>query len=429
MLVEQFRPYRLDDIVGQDRAKRLIGSWLRTGRMPRSILISGETSAAKTTLARILARSMLCDEPDNGNCCGECKACKSFDDDTHPDYVEMNAAKDRGINDMRSLAQKVAIRPLLGKAKIIVLDEAHQITQPGWEAMLKTLEEPPPHVRYIVLTTEPKKIKQTILDRCSRVPLPSLTVDECVELLVKVSKKTGLGKAGLEKSHLKRIAKAAKGRPRKALHALEQVYTMVLDANDAGQTVSDSVVNTFIEDVAVTNVENLAGAIMRGILGGKPGGALKRSQDAWAEADELLSLLTEMMRQAMLLSTSPKLVDPYYEDLKEIDIFAFANPKSEHHLEMRKTILDAYACFVQCRVQTSGYSVPVHEVIGEPIARAALMCQNFMKSTKGTVKKAPPPAEAEPAETPEASNGTEAKEGGKVLRRKNKRAPAARLPS
>jgi len=443
MLTEAFRPYSIDDLFGQARAKKLIGSWLRTGRMPRTILISGETSAGKTTLARIMGRSRLCSAPDKGNACGECDACKSFDDETHPDYIEMNAASERGINDMRQLAQKVSIRPLLGKSKIIVLDEAHQITQPGWQAMLKTLEEPPAHVVFIILTTDPQKIKATILDRCSRVTLQGVTVEECTELLLKVSKEKGLGKAGLEKKHLVKIAKVSKGRPRKALHALEQVYTMVLDATDAGQTIDTAVVNTFIEQIAVTDVETLAAGVARSVLEGKTGGALGRAQDAWAESDQLLTLVTEIMRQAMFLSSSPKLMDRYYANvLPECKIFSFTGSDNDHHLEARRAVLDAYSCFTRLRIDTSNYTVPVSEVIGEAISRAALVCQVFLKEDrrdgspvpkkKRRPEAAPAVAEApkvavassEPAAIPK--NGTSASKG--KVKKKKKRTSAARLP-
>lgn len=381
MLTEAYRPYHLNDVIGQDRTKKLVGSWLRTGRIPRSVLISGELSTGKTTTARIIARAALCAEPKDGNACGACKACKSFDQGTHPDYMELDAAQDRGIDAMRGLASKIPMRPMFGKKKIVVLDECHQITPPGWQALLKTLEEPPAHALFLLLTTNPEKIPNTIVSRCSAVKLMAVTVEECTELLIGVAQKKGLAKAGLNKEHLVRIAKVSGAHPRNALHALEQVYTMVLDAQQAGQSIDNAVVNGFIQQVAVADVEMLAAGIVRSILEGKPGGALKRAEDARGEADQLLIKVTEMMRQAMLLSTNPKLVDPYYNDVfKELSIFSMTAASHPMHLEARQVILDVYAGFTNLRIMCSTHMVPVGEVIGEPIARGSLLCQRFQKT-------------------------------------------------
>ena len=390
MLTEAYRPYHLDDIIGQDKTKRVVGSWLRTGRIPRSILIAGSTSSGKTTSARIIGRAALCAEPKNGTACGECRACKSFDAGNHPDYIEIDAASDRGIDAIRTLTQRVTMLPMFGKKKVVILDEAHQLTPQAWQAMLKTLEEPPLHVVFMILTTNPEKLPQTIIGRCSALKLQAVSVEECTELLVSVAQKKGLAKAGLMKEHLVRIAKVTGSHPRNALHALEQVYTMVLDAQQAGQTIDTAVVNGFIQQVSVADVETIAGAIIRGVLEGKPGGALKRAEDARAEADILLAKLTEMMRQAMLLSTNPKLMDAYYKDVFDnLGLFAFTAASHPLHIEARQVVLDAYACFTRLRIETSNHQVPVGEVIGEPIARASLLCQKFIKkATPAEDKKA-----------------------------------------
>jgi len=383
MLTEQYRPYFVADLIGQDKAKKTVGSWLRTGRIPRCILLAGEFSAGKTTLARIIARTALCVEVKEGNACGKCRACVAFDNGTHQDYIEMNSASDRGIDAMRHVAAKMQMRPLLGQKRVLVLDEAHGITKPGWGAMLKPMEEPPQHVVIMVVTTNPEQIPATNLSRCSQVKLGNISHEECAELLLEVAKKTGLGKAGLKKSHLLKIAKVTHGHPRNALHALDQVYTMVLDAKEAGQTVDTAVVNGFIQDVAVADVETVAAAIVRGIVEGKPGGALKRAEDCWAQADLLLTKVTEMLRQGMLRSTNPKLMDPYYEEVfADRVIFGFTGANSPAHMEARMALLEAYSCFTSLRIQTSNYAVPVAEVIGEAIARSSMICQAFLKSQR-----------------------------------------------
>jgi DNA polymerase III subunit gamma/tau len=372
MLTESYRPYKLDDIVGQEKAKKTIGSWIRTGRLPRSILITGALSVGKTTSARIIGRSVLCSEPENGNACGKCRNCKSFDAETHPDYIEVDAASDRGIDAMRTLTQRLAMMPLQGKKKVIVLDECHAVTPQAFQAMLKTLEEPPAHCVIMLVTTNPEKLPATIVSRCSKLQLTNVSVEDCTELLLRIVKDKKLAESGISDKHLRKIATATGAHPRNALHALDQVYTMVLDADQAGQSVDTALVNSFIQQVAVSDVDSAALAIARGVLEGKPGGAMKRAEDMRSESDILLTKVSGFMRQAMMFTVNSKLMDPYYKEaLAELPILA---PESRH------VILDAYEVFTKLRIECSNHMVPVGEVLDAAIARSALICQKFLKS-------------------------------------------------
>jgi DNA polymerase III subunit gamma/tau len=391
MLTEAYRPYKVEDLVGQEKAKKTIGAWIRTGRIPRSILITGAYSAGKTTSARIVGRSTLCQSPRDGSACGECKSCKAFDSDTHPDYIEIDAASDRGIDAMRTLTQRLAMMPLYGKKKVVVLDECHMITGPAFQAMLKTLEEPPLHCVLMLVTTNPEKLPATIISRCSKLQLMNVSPDECTELLLRIAKDKGLTTKGISEKHLKKIALVTGSHPRNALHALDQIYTMVLDAGEAGQTIDAALINGFIQQVAVSDVDSAALAITRSVLEGKPGGAMKRADDMRAEADILLTKINHFMRQAMLTSISAKLADPYYtEHLADLAIFGV--PESKH------TVLEAYEVFTRLRIECSNHSVPVSEVLDAAIARAALTCQKLIKGqpqvsseVKVTKKETPEP--------------------------------------
>lgn len=796
MLTEAYRPYKLTDIVGQEKAKKVMGSWIRTGRVPRSILITGAFSAGKTTLSRILGRSVLCAKPDEGNACGECKACKSFDAENHPDYIEIDAASDRGIDAMRTLTQRLSMLPLMGKKKVVVLDECfpgetlvmvdhhtalpikqivenesithvlsydldskaivkkritgrfarpyegkmafvtagghtlrataqhklfvvgrgyipmseiqvgdklisydgefsakracpycecliplsdfskhlmrehrkesghadytnsragvprseetkektsksmtsflqteegqqhlarmsvarrgeknpvfrymtpsevsamlgqesrkrwaslsederseqvqrfirapqhrhlpnkkesfiidlnvtglkyvgdgslfmtlpmadgssvkknpdfvykeggkvtkvvevmdfeywhtreeaasivegyakvgypclvvdaariesdpvsvhgeveafvnnhyvtveacgvnvhqssrgkyvydlevegthnffavpgkpkagkeavvkysiyangmgqpilssncHMITGPAFQAMLKTLEEPPAHVVIVLVTTNPEKLPATIVSRCSKLSLMNVSVEECTALLMKIAKDKGLQAKGISDKHLKKIAVVTGAHPRNALHALDQIYTMAMDADQAGQSVDAVLINGFIQQVAISDVESAGMAITRSVLDGKPGGAMKRADDLRAEADVLLTKVCAFMRQAMLFSVSPKLMDPYYQEhLSDMKIFGY--PDAKH------TVLDAFDVFTKLRIECSNHTVPVGDVLDAAIARAALICQKFIKAQNQEPKDAPVAKEAAKpaAESPE----------------------------
>jgi DNA polymerase-3 subunit gamma/tau len=375
MMTEAYRPYKIADIIGQEKAKKTLGAWIRTGRIPRSILISGGFSAGKTTSARIIGRSLLCDKPDEGAACGSCTSCKAFDNDTHSDYIEVDAASDRGIDAMKSLTQRLCMMPLRGKRKVVVLDECHQITPAAFQAMLKTLEEPPEHCVIMLVTTNPEKLPATILSRCSKLTLVNVSVEECTELLLRIAKDKGLAEKGITEKHLKKIAVVTGAHPRNALHALDQVFTMVLDADQSGQEVDTALVNSFIAQVAVTDVDTAALAITKLVLDGKPGGAMKRAEDLRAEADILLTKTLSFMRQAMMFTVNPKLMDPYYKDYL-VDIPILAIPGN------RRAVLEAYETFVALRISCSNHLVPVGEVIDATIARAALICQEFLKANK-----------------------------------------------
>lgn len=379
MLTEAYRPYTLNDMVGQESAKKVIGAWIRTGRVPRTILITGERSSGKTTSARIIGRSVLCKEPVNGACCGKCASCKAVDSETHPDFIEADAAKERGIDAMRELAQRMAMMPLFGKRKVLVLDECHAITKPAFQALLKTLEEPPAHVVVMLVTTNPELLPPTITSRCSKLQLASVSVEECTELLLKIATEKGLPEKGITEKHLKKISMVTGAHPREALHALDQVYTMVLDADDSGTSVDASLVNSFIAQVAVSDVESAALAITRGILDGKIGGAMKRADDMQSQADFLLTKICVFMQQALRFTVNSKLMDPYYkEHLADLAILGLPGA--------RKAVLAACKELKDLRIACSNHSVPVGEVLVVTVASAGMTCHEFIKSQ-------PPPTE------------------------------------
>jgi hypothetical protein len=202
--------------------------------------------------------------------------------------------------------------------------------------------------------------------------LTNVSVEDCTELLLRIVADKKLAESGISDKHLRKIAMATGAHPRNALHALDQVYTMVLDADQAGQSVDTALVNSFIQQVAVSDVDSAALAIARGVLEGKPGGAMKRAEDMRSESDILLTKVSGFMRQAMLFTVNSKLMDPYYKEaLAELPILA---PDSRH------VILDAYEVFTRLRIECSNHTVPVGEVLDAAIARSALICQKFLKS-------------------------------------------------
>lgn len=287
-----------------------------------------------------------------------------------------------------------------GMGQPILSSNCHMITGPAFQAMLKTLEEPPQHCVIMLVTTNPEKLPATIVSRCSKIQLTNVSVEDCTALLLKIVKDKGLTDKGITEKHLQKIAMVTGAHPRNALHALDQVYTMVLDAADANQTINASLVNGFIQQVAVSDVETAGLAIARSVLEGKPGGAMKRAEDLRAEADILLSKVINFMRQAMLYTVNSKLMDPYYKEALA-DLGILGVPDARH------AVLDAYDVFIKLRIECSNHTVPVGEVLDAAIARSALICQKFLKSNTQPAQPPVPTPPAPPAsdDTPNTANG------------------------
>lgn len=373
MLVEEYRPKSLEEIVGQTKVKKLVSSWLRTDRVPRSILIHGDLSSCKTSLSRIIAAALLCNQPIGGSACQTCKACLAVKADAHPDYAEINAASDRGIDAMRALAQKVVMKPLLNKRRIIVLDECHGLTPQSWEALLKVLEEPPEHVVWMLITTAPEKLRPTVVSRCSQLKMGSLSEAEVVDLLKQVVTCLNLGKAGITEGHLVTIVRSAQAHARNALHVLDQVYTLVLDAQGTGGTsVDEAVVNNFIDTVVSSTPAAHAARLMRAVLSGKAAPALKRVLDLPGEEDALLTHIVAIAREAMLYAFHPKLAKDYL--LSSFEGLAVVEQRTP---EAAALLLDVYRVLRDARIRSTTQFVPASEVIFDAIAQSALACQKW----------------------------------------------------
>jgi len=234
-LANKYRPTTLEEVIGQEHVVDNIRGMLKSGRIAPTILFSGPYSSGKTSFSRLIARYLVCrksaEEP-----CGECPSCKIMlkairGEGEHPDVVEINAASNRGIGDIRDLKQHIAYAPRFGRFRVYIFDEAHQITKDAFQAALKIFEEPPPRTRFILCTTNPELVPRTILSRCQRYHLNPVTVPECYRLLARVAKAEELHTSGLKKAELKtglkKIAEISAGHPRDALTLLSQLRNAV----------------------------------------------------------------------------------------------------------------------------------------------------------------------------------------------------------
>ena len=219
VLARKWRPKSFDTLVGQEHVVRALTHALEQQRLHHAYLFTGTRGVGKTTIARILAKALNCEQGITATPCGECTACREIDAGRFIDYVEMDAASNRGVEDMAALLEKAAYAPNSGRYKVYMIDEVHQLSGHAFNAMLKTLEEPPEHVKFILATTDPQKIPVTVLSRCLQFNLKQMPPGHIVEHLSRVLEAEGVA---FEAGALRQIAKAAAGSMRDALSLLDQ---------------------------------------------------------------------------------------------------------------------------------------------------------------------------------------------------------------
>ena len=186
VLARKYRPKNFENIVGQDHVVRALSHALESQRLHHAYLFTGTRGIGKTTLSRILAKSLNCEKGITASPCGICEACKAIDSDRFVDYVEMDAASNRGIADMLQLLEQAVYAPTAARFKVYMIDEVHMLTSQAFNAMLKTLEEPPEYVKFILATTDPQKIPVTVLSRCLQFNLKQMPVSHIVDHLSRI---------------------------------------------------------------------------------------------------------------------------------------------------------------------------------------------------------------------------------------------------
>ncbi len=219
VLARKWRPKSFETLVGQDHVVRALSNALDQQRLHHAYLFTGTRGVGKTTLSRILAKSLNCEIGVTSRPCGQCSACVAIDKGSFIDYVEMDAASNRGVDDMTALLEKAVYAPTQGRYKVYMLDEVHQLTGHAFNAMLKTLEEPPAHVKFILATTDPQKVPVTVLSRCLQFNLRQMSGAAISEHLQHI---LGEEQIAYEPVALQLIARAANGSMRDALSLLDQ---------------------------------------------------------------------------------------------------------------------------------------------------------------------------------------------------------------
>jgi DNA polymerase III subunit gamma/tau len=296
IFARKFRPQTFEEIVGQETITTTLKNAIRQERVPQSFLFSGPRGVGKTSTARILAKALNCKEGPTEKPCGKCISCKEIEQGNSMDVLEVDGASNRGIEEIRTLRENVKFKPSSGRYKIYIIDEVHSLTGDAFNALLKTLEEPPPHVKFIFATTESHKVPLTILSRCQRLQFKRISVLEAVGKLEEIARKE---KLKCEKNALFMIAKATEGALRDAESLLDQL------ASFSEGKIREEDVLTLLglapEEMYVSVLEAI-----RGKKGDEIFGLVKKLYEEGADLAQFAKGLFEVFRHLLVLKTAPK---------------------------------------------------------------------------------------------------------------------------
>lgn len=294
-LYRKFRPNTFEDVKGQDHIVTTLKNQIQADRIGHAFLFCGTRGTGKTTVAKILARAVNCEHPVNGSPCNECAACKGILSGTSMNVIEIDAASNNGVDNIREIREEVAYRPTQGKYKVYIIDEVHMLSAGAFNALLKTLEEPPSYVIFILATTEAHKIPVTILSRCQRYDFHRISIDTITERLKELMEKE---QVDAEERALRYVAKAGDGSMRDSLSLLDQCIAFYLGEKltydrvlDVLGTVDHEVFSRLLRQVLAGNVSGCIHILEELLTGGK-------------ELGQFVSDFTWYLRNLLLVKTS-----------------------------------------------------------------------------------------------------------------------------
>jgi DNA polymerase-3 subunit gamma/tau len=322
VLARKWRPRKFAEMVGQEHVVRALSNALDNDRLHHAYLFTGTRGVGKTTLARILSKSLNCESGVSASPCGECSACREIDEGRFVDLLEVDAASKTGVDDTRELLENVPYAPVRGRYKVYLIDEVHMFSGHSFNALLKTLEEPPPHVKFLLATTDPQKVPVTVLSRCLQFNLKRLPVEQIEQQFQHILEAERLEH---EPAALTVLARAADGSMRDGLSLLDQAI-----AFGGGQVKTDEV-RAMLGVVATERLPEMIAAAQRG-----DAAAVMQEIVAMAEhAPDFGSLLRELvtlLHRLALLQQVPEAAQAGWGDVERLHELARQIPPEEVQL-------------------------------------------------------------------------------------------------
>jgi DNA polymerase-3 subunit gamma/tau len=312
VLYRKYRPQKFSEVVGQEHVVQTLTNSIKGNKISHAYLFTGPRGSGKTTIARLFAKAISCENPDGAEPCNKCSSCQEIMAGKSIDLIEIDAASHRGIDDVRELREGIKFAPAKSKYKIFIIDECHQLSKDAANALLKTLEEPPAHAIFLMATTESHKMIPTIVSRCQKFDFKRLQVPEIIKKLQFISKKEGVK---FDDSALSLIALNSRGSFRDAESLLDECMNFsgqgstikTQDIKDLLGIVEVSQISQFVDNLVSKNTKDAVFAI-------------NSMTDSGVDLQEFAKTLVFYLRQALLLKIHPTFLNPQNSGLSSEEL-------------------------------------------------------------------------------------------------------------
>ena len=330
-LYRKYRPNSFKLVYGQDAIVKTLKNIVKNDRLSHAYLFTGPRGTGKTSSAKLFAKAINCLNPINGDACNECENCKSFNENSNPDIIEMDAASNNGVDEIREIKNKVNLVPSMSKYKVYIIDEVHMLSIGAFNALLKTLEEPPSYVMFILATTDPQKIPPTIISRCQRYDFKSISKENMKKCLNNIIKKENIS---IEEDALNEIIINSNGGMRDAIGLLDQSSSFCegnitsKDIEDLSGNISNNEITTFLKSVVNIDYSDIYNKINEYSLNGK---------DFNLICEKLINFIRNILLYKKRVIELPKEIAKIFENLEENKIYNIIDMLSILSTDLKKT--------------------------------------------------------------------------------------------